>query len=157
MPRSTQAPSTHAFPPGFLWGCATASYQVEGAVHADGRGPSIWDTFSHAPGRVANDDTGDVACDQYHRYCDDVRLMRDLGLQAYRFSVSWPRCFPTGRGAFNAAGAAYYDRLVDELLANGIEPWPTFYHWDLPQAIESDVGGWASRDCALCSRTMSPR
>lgn len=150
MPKnpSTKNPS-FPFPDDFLWGCATASYQVEGAAREDGRGPSVWDTFSHSPGRVVNDDTGDVACDQYHRYKDDVRLVKGLGAKAYRFSLSWSRCFPTGRGAFNPAGAAYYDRLVDELLANGIDPWVTFFHWDLPQAIETDVGGWASRDCAL--------
>ncbi|HKP10074.1 MAG TPA: GH1 family beta-glucosidase [Gaiella sp.] len=134
----------HAFPAGFAWGAATAAYQVEGAAREDGRGESIWDRFTAAPGHVANGDTGLVACDSYHRYAEDVRLMRDLGLNAYRFSIAWPRVVPEGRGAVNAAGLDYYDRLVDELLANGIEPFPTLYHWDLPQALE-DEGGWPAR------------
>jgi beta-glucosidase len=134
----------HAFPAGFAWGAATAAYQVEGAAREDGRGESIWDRFTAAPGHVANGDTGLVACDSYHRYPEDVRLMRDLGLNAYRFSIAWPRVVPQGRGAVNAAGLDYYDRLVDELLANGIEPFPTLYHWDLPQALE-DEGGWPAR------------
>ncbi|MGH2636917.1 MAG: GH1 family beta-glucosidase [Actinomycetota bacterium] len=143
MPSSTSV----SFPTGFLWGAATAAYQVEGAVHEGGRGPSIWDTFSHTPGRVAGGDTGDVACDQFHRYEDDAALMADLGIGAYRFSVSWPRIQPEGRGAANRAGLDYYRRLVDSLNRHGILPMLTLYHWDLPQALE-DRGGWTSRDTA---------
>jgi beta-glucosidase len=139
---NTRAPS---FPPGFAWGAATAAYQTEGAATEDGRGESIWDRFTSLPGRVANGDTGRVACDSYHRYPEDVRLMRELGLNAYRFSIAWPRIVPEGRGAVNEAGLDFYDRLVDELLANGIEPFPTLYHWDLPQALE-ERGGWPVRD-----------
>jgi beta-glucosidase len=134
-----------AFAPGFAWGAATAAYQTEGAATEDGRGESIWDRFTSLPGRVANGDTGRVACDSYHRYPEDVRLMRELGLNAYRFSIAWPRIVPEGRGAVNEAGLDFYDRLVDELLANGIEPFPTLYHWDLPQALE-ERGGWPVRD-----------
>jgi beta-glucosidase len=130
-----------------VWGAATASYQIEGAVGEDGRGESIWDRFSHAPGRVRNGDTGDVACDHYHRYRDDVTLMAGLGLNAYRFSVSWSRVLPTGTGAANQAGLDFYDRLVDELLAHEIAPFVTLYHWDLPQALE-DAGGWPARATA---------
>jgi beta-glucosidase len=136
-----------AFPAGFRWGAATAAYQVEGASTVDGRRPSIWDTFSRTPGRVAGGDTGDVACDHYDRYRDDVALMARLGLTAYRFSVAWPRVQPGGRGAANERGLDFYRRLVDELLAAGIEPWPTLYHWDLPQALE-DAGGWPARETA---------
>ncbi|WP_336212398.1 GH1 family beta-glucosidase [Nonomuraea sp. LPB2021202275-12-8] len=135
------------FPENFVWGAATASYQIEGAVKEDGRGQSIWDTFSHAPGNVADGDTGDVACDHYHRYKDDVGLMRELRLAAYRFSVAWPRVQPDGSGPANAAGLAFYDKLVDELLEAEISPYVTLYHWDLPQALE-DRGGWADRDTA---------
>src|SRR6476619_8336324 len=117
-----------AFPKGFLWGAATASYQIEGAAREDGRGPSIWDTFSRTPGKVVHGHTGDVACDHYHRYRDDVSLMADLGLGAYRLSVSWPRVLPQGTGRPNEAGRAFYDRLVDELLACGIDPFITLYH-----------------------------
>jgi beta-glucosidase len=134
-----------AFPADFTWGAATAAYQIEGAVTLGGRGESIWDRFTSVPGNIANGDTGDVACDSYHRYSEDVRLMRELGLDAYRFSISWPRVLPTGRGHPNEAGLDFYDRLVDELLANKIEPYPTLYHWDLPQALE-DLGGWPERD-----------
>jgi beta-glucosidase len=130
------------FPPGFAFGGATASYQIEGAVDADGRGPSIWDTFSHTPGRTRNGETGDVACDHYHRWASDLDLMARLGLRAYRFSIAWPRIQPAGSGAANVAGLDFYDRLVDGLLERGIEPWPTLYHWDLPQPLE-DRGGWA--------------
>ena len=133
------------FPTGFTWGAATAAYQIEGAVNEDGRGESIWDRFSHTPGKTHNGDTGDVACDHYHRYRDDVALMKQLGLKAYRFSVSWPRVIPNGRGAANRAGIDFYDRLVDELLAANIQPFLTLYHWDLPQALQ-DKGGWANRD-----------
>jgi len=136
-----------ALPAGFQFGAATAAYQIEGAAGRDGRGPSIWDTFSHTPGRVDGDDTGDVACAHYDRYRDDVALMASLGLTAYRFSVSWPRVQPDGRGPANAAGLDFYRRLADELLAAGIEPWLTLYHWDLPQALE-DAGGWPARDTA---------
>lgn len=132
------------FPDGFTWGTATASYQIEGAAHEDGRGESIWDRFSKTPGKVTGGDTGDVACDHYHRYKEDVRLIRGLGVQSYRFSVAWPRLFPE-RGRFNPKGVDFYKRLVDELLQNGISPMATIYHWDLPQWLE-DAGGWTSRD-----------
>ncbi|MCC5580800.1 beta-glucosidase [Microtetraspora sp. AC03309] len=135
------------FPEGFLWGAATASYQIEGAVHEDGRGASIWDTFSHTPGEVRDGHTGDVACDHYHRYLEDVEIMADLGLGAYRFSVAWPRVQPLGSGEINAAGLDFYDRLVDALAEKGVTPVATLYHWDLPQALQ-DVGGWTSRDTA---------
>lgn len=139
------APAPHLFPKGFLWGSATASYQVEGAVKEDGRGISIWDTFSHTPGKTNNGDTGDVANDHYHRYKEDVQLMKALGLKTYRFSVAWSRIFPNGTGTPNSKGIDFYSRLVDELLAAGIRPYCTLFHWDLPQALE-DKGGWQSRD-----------
>ncbi|OPG14480.1 GH1 family beta-glucosidase [Microbispora sp. GKU 823] len=129
----------------FLWGTATASYQIEGAVTEDGRGPSVWDTFSHTPGRVRDGHTGDVACDHYHRYLEDVALMAGLGVNAYRFSIAWPRVMPTGAGPVNQAGLDFYDRLVDALCERGITPVPTLFHWDLPQALE-DEGGWLNRD-----------
>ena len=135
------------FAPEFLIGSATASYQIEGAVREDGRGPSIWDTFSHTPGKVWNGDTGDVADDHYHRWESDLDLMAELGLQSYRFSIAWPRIQPTGSGAVNPAGIAFYSRLVDGLLARGIRPIATLYHWDLPQPLE-DAGGWPARDTA---------
>jgi beta-glucosidase len=135
------------FPAGFLWGSATASYQVEGAVHEDGRGPSIWDTFSHTPGKVHNGDTGDVADDYFHRYKDDIALMKALGLKTCRFSIAWSRVFPSGIGTPNPKGLDFYKRMTDELHANGIEPYCTLYHWDLPQALE-DKGGWQNRDTA---------
>ena len=138
------APTARSFPQGFLWGSATASYQVEGAVNEDGRGPSIWDTFSHTEGKTNNGDTGDVADDHYHRYKEDVQLMKALGLKTYRFSVAWPRVFPQGTGAPNPKGLDFYNRLVDELLAANIQPYCTLFHWDLPQALE-DKGGWQSR------------
>lgn len=131
-------------PAGFVWGAATASYQIEGAHDVDGRSPSIWDTFSRTPGRVLHGHTGDVACDHYHLMADDVALMSDLGLGAYRFSVAWPRVVPGGTGAVNAAGLDFYDRLVDALLARGITPYVTLYHWDLPQVLQ-DQGGWENR------------
>ena len=133
------------FPADFSWGTATASYQVEGAWKEDGKGESIWDRFSHEPGRIMNGDTGDVACDQYHRFKEDIALMKDLGLRGYRFSIAWPRVFPEGKGKVNQAGLDYYNRLVDELLANDIRPFPTLFHWDLPQALQ-DEGGWANRE-----------
>ncbi|UOE45383.1 GH1 family beta-glucosidase [Agromyces larvae] len=135
------------FGPDFLFGTATASYQIEGAATEDGRGPSIWDTFSHTPGKVWNGDTGDVADDHYHRWEADLDLMVELGLEAYRFSIAWPRIQPTGRGPANEAGLAFYERLVDGLIARGIRPIATLYHWDLPQALE-DEGGWTNRETA---------
>ncbi len=135
------------FPQGFIWGASTASYQIEGAIAEDGRGPSIWDTFSHTPGKVENGDSGDVACDHYHRYPEDIALMQRLGLNAYRFSTSWPRILADGKGTINAAGLDFYDRLVDGLLEAGITPWLCLYHWDLPQALQ-DLGGWQNRDIA---------
>jgi beta-glucosidase len=134
-------------PKDFLLGAATAAYQIEGAAHDDGRTPSIWDTFSHTPGRTWNGDTGDVAADHYNRLDADLDLMRDLGLEAYRFSISWPRVQPGARGGLNAKGVAFYSRLVDGLLARGIRPVATLYHWDLPQELE-DAGGWPARDTA---------
>lgn len=130
-----------AFSPTFLWGAATAAYQIEGGAYEDGRGASIWDRFSHTPGMVDNGDTGDVACDHFHRYREDIALMTDLGLQAYRFSIGWPRLFPTGSGPLNSKGVDFYNRLIDAILEAGIQPVPTLYHWDLPQALE-DQGGW---------------
>lgn len=137
----------NGFPKDFVWGTATASYQVEGAAQADGRGPSIWDTFSHTPGKVLHGHTGDIAADQYHRYPEDVRLMKEAGLGAYRFSIAWPRIQPDGSGALNAAGFDYYKRLIDELHGAGIKAAATLYHWDLPQPLE-DAGGWPARDTA---------
>jgi beta-glucosidase len=134
----------HAFPRGFLWGAATAAYQVEGSVTEDGRGESIWDRFCRERGNVRNGDDGAIACDFYHRYPQDVALMHELGLNAFRFSVAWPRVLPEGRGRVNEAGLVFYDRLVDELLAHDIEPLLTLYHWDLPSALE-DAGGWPER------------
>jgi beta-glucosidase len=136
------------FPRDFRWGTATAAYQIEGAAAEDGRGPSIWDTFSHEPDRISDGATGDVACDHYHRYPQDIALMTGLGVNAYRFSIAWPRIQPTGSGPVNAAGVAFYDRLVDALLAAGIDPAATLYHWDLPQALQ-DAGGWFNRDTAF--------
>jgi beta-glucosidase len=136
-----------AFPEDFIWGCATSAYQIEGAWNEDGKGESIWDRFSHTPGNIRTGDTGDVACDHYHRYREDVSLMKELGLQGYRFSVSWPRVFPTGKAPLNKRGLDFYDRLTDELLAAGITPLPTMFHWELPQALQ-DEGGWGNRDTA---------
>ncbi len=134
-----------AFPKGFEWGAATAAYQIEGAAFEDGKGLSIWDVFCRQPGRILTGEIGDVTCDHYHRYAQDVALMRDLGLQTYRFSISWPRVLPFGLGKPNEKGLEFYDRLVDALLAAGIRPAATLYHWDLPQALQ-DLGGWANRD-----------
>jgi beta-glucosidase len=136
-----------SFPPDFRWGVSTAAYQIEGAVTEDGRGVSIWDTFCREPGRVAGAATGDVACDHYHRYREDIGLIAGLGAGAYRFSIAWPRVQPSGTGAANPAGLAFYDRLTDELLGRGIDPVATLYHWDLPQPLE-DAGGWLNRDTA---------
>jgi beta-glucosidase len=134
-------------PAGFVWGVATSAYQIEGAVAEDGRLPSIWDTFSHTPGKIAGNGNGDVACDHYHRWRDDIAMMKSLGVHAYRFSIAWPRVVPDGAGQVNAAGLGFYDRLVDALLDAGIIPYPTLYHWDLPQALQ-DRGGWTARDTA---------
>ena len=133
------------FPESFVWGCATAAYQIEGAVNEDGRKPSIWDVFSHTPGKVHNGDTGDVADDSYHLYKEDTRLLKRLGTGGYRLSISWPRIFPDGTGKPNAAGLDHYKRVIDELLANGITPYVTLFHWDLPAALKD---GWQSRDTA---------
>ncbi len=138
----------HTFPPGFLWGAATSAYQIEGAWNEDGKGESIWDRFCHTPGRVVGGQTGDVACDHYHRFEADIALMRHLGLKAYRLSTSWTRGLPSGRGPINPRGLDFYGRIVDSLLAAGIEPFVTLYHWDLPQ-LAQDEGGWRNRDtCA---------
>jgi beta-glucosidase len=139
-------PVSREFPQGFVWGCATAAYQIEGGASAGGRGPSIWDTFSHTPGKTHNGDTGDVADDSYHRYKEDVQLLKNLGVRAYRMSISWSRVFAEGKGQPNPAGLDYYNRVIDELLANNITPYVTLFHWDLPQALE---GGWQSRDTSL--------
>jgi beta-glucosidase len=139
---------SNGFPTGFLWGSATASYQIEGAVNEDGRSPSIWDTYSHTPGRTLNGDTGDVAADHYHRWEEDLDHIGELGLGAYRFSIAWPRVQPGGSGAFNQAGIDFYSRLVDGLLTRGVRPVATLYHWDLPQELE-DAGGWPARETAL--------
>ncbi len=136
-------PTTLHYPKGFLWGCATAAYQIEGGARDDGRGPSVWDTFSHTPGKTHNGDTGDVADDSYHLYKEDVRLLKNLGVGGYRMSISWSRVFPEGTGKVNPKGMDYYERVVDELLANNITPYITLFHWDLPQALP---GGWQSRD-----------
>jgi beta-glucosidase len=152
------------FPSGFVWGAATASYQIEGAVREGGRGKTVWDTFSHTEGKVAGSDTGDVACDHYHRVESDVKLMADLGLQSYRFSIAWSRVIPDGRGRVNGEGLAWYHRLVELLLENGIKPCATLFHWDLPQGLE-DVGGFRNRDtvswfgdyAALMARELGDR
>src|SRR5258705_248993 len=144
---TAQAGAAVRFPAGFWWGAATAAYQIEGAVDVDGRTPSIWDTFAATPGKVEHGDTGEQAADHYRRYPQDVAMMAELGLSAYRFSVSWPRVQPGGSGPENPAGSGFYDRLVDELLAVNIRPVLTLYHWDLPQELE-DKGGWANRDTA---------
>ncbi|MGH8123996.1 MAG: family 1 glycosylhydrolase, partial [Rudaea sp.] len=135
------------FPASFLWGAATSAYQIEGSPLADGAGPSIWQRFAHTPGMMSNGDTGDVACDHYRRWKSDVALMRELGLKAYRFSISWSRVLPAGKGQVNAKGLDFYDRLVDALLENGIEPLATLFHWDLPAALD-DRGGWLNPDIA---------
>ncbi|HEY8173218.1 MAG TPA: family 1 glycosylhydrolase, partial [Dehalococcoidia bacterium] len=136
---------TVQFPADFQWGTSTASYQVEGAWQEDGKGESIWDRFSHTDGKIITGDTGDIACDQYHRFPEDIAIMKELGLTGYRFSIAWSRIFPDGKGAVNQKGIDYYNRLVDALLEAGIKPFPTLYHWDLPQALQDD-GGWANRE-----------
>jgi beta-glucosidase len=143
----TAFPDPKAFPPGFQFGAATSAYQIEGAASEDGRGPSWWDTFAHTPGRIRDASTGDVACDHYHRWAEDLNLMQALNLQAYRFSIAWPRVLPEGRGRLNPAGLDFYERLVDGLLARGITPYATLYHWDLPQPL-ADAGGWQVRETA---------
>jgi beta-glucosidase len=147
MGLQSEMSDSREFPAGFLWGAATSAYQIEGSPLADGAGPSIWQRFSHSPGRTHEGQTGDVACDHYRRWRDDVRMMADLGLTAYRFSMSWSRVLPEGTGRVNAAGLAFYDRLVDALLEHGIAPAVTLYHWDLPAALD-DRGGWLNRDVA---------
>jgi len=141
-------PSDRRFPDGFRWGVATSSYQIEGAWNEDGKGPSIWDTYAHSPGTIANGDTGDVANDHYHRYEEDVALMKSIGADAYRFSIAWPRIFPEGTGAPNPKGLDFYHRLVDALLEADIEPFATLYHWDLPQALQDRHEGWRSAETA---------
>jgi beta-glucosidase len=138
----------YSFPEGFLWGCATAAYQIEGGAKEDGRGPSIWDTFSHIPGKVFQNQTGDVADDHYHRYKEDIGLLKSLGAKTYRFSIAWPRIFAQGTGQPNEKGLAFYKRVLDEIQANGITPYCTLFHWDLPQALQDKLGGWESRDTA---------
>ncbi|WP_029007315.1 GH1 family beta-glucosidase [Azospirillum halopraeferens] len=158
------APAPPPLRPDFVWGVSTSAYQIEGAAEADGRGPSIWDRHCRIRDAVYNGDSGDVACDHYHRWPEDVALMKGLGVNAYRFSIAWPRVLPTGRGAVNEAGLDFYDRLIDRLLAAGIEPWVCLYHWDLPLALH-ELGGWSSRDCAgryadyaaLCARRYGDR
>jgi beta-glucosidase len=146
-PVSAQGAEIVRFPEGFVWGAATSAYQIEGAAFEDGRGVSIWDTYARQPGRVVNGETGEVAADHYHRYRDDVALMREIGLSAYRFSIAWPRVQPGGRGPGNPRGLDFYRRLVDTLLDAGIEPYPTLFHWDLPQKLQ-DTGGWPARETA---------
>ena len=136
VPAESAASVARRFPDGFHWGVATSSYQIEGAWNEDGKGPSIWDTFAHTPGNIEHGDTGDVANDHYHRYAEDVALMKEIGTTAYRFSVAWPRIFPEGTGQPNQKGLDFYNRLVDELVEAGIEPFATLYHWDLPQALQ---------------------
>ena len=136
-----------SFPKDFLWGTASASYQIEGGWNVDGKSESIWDRFSHTPGKIKTGETGDVACDFYHRYADDIALMQDLGLNAARISLSWPRIMPDGKGPVNQKGLDFYNRVVDEMLKRNIQPWVTLYHWDLPQSLE-DAGGWPNRDLA---------
>lgn len=145
--KASDAHVPRSLPQGFLWGTATSAYQIEGGWRDDGKGKSIWDRFAHTAGNIQNNDTGDVALDHYRRFKDDVALIKTLGARTYRFSLSWPRIFPQGAGVANDKGLDFYDRLVDELLDNGIEPFPTLYHWDLPQALQ-DRGGWQSRDTA---------
>ena len=130
------------FPKDFKWGCATSAYQIEGAYAKDGKGRSIWDHFAHTPGKIKNDDNGNIAIDHYHRYKEDVALIKSQGFKVYRFSIAWSRVMPTGKDQVNEAGIRFYSNLIDELLANDIEPWVTLYHWDLPQALQDEYGGW---------------
>lgn len=145
MGEQDTATSGRPFGRGFVWGVSTSSYQIEGAASEEGRGPSIWDAFCRIPGKIDKGDTGDIACDHYHRYAENVALMSRIGVSAYRFSVAWPRVLPSGKRVRNEQGLAFYDRLIDALLAAHIEPWLCLYHWDLPQALQ-DLGGWANRD-----------
>jgi len=138
--------TSSSFPSGFLWGTATSSYQIEGAVNEDGRGPSIWDRFAHTRGTISDHSNADTATDHYHLYREDVQLMKALGAKAYRFSIAWPRVFPQGGGTPNPKGLDFYNRLLDQLSANGMEPFTTLYHWDLPQALQDRYGGWTSPD-----------
>lgn len=152
------------FGPGFLWGVATAAYQIEGAVNEDGRSPSIWDTFSHTPGKIKTGENGDVACDFYHRYHDDIALIREMNMQVHRFSLAWPRILPGGTGPVNPKGLDFYHRVIDRTLELGLQPWVTLYHWDLPQVLE-DKGGWSHRDIVgwfgeyveVCSRAFGDK
>ena len=151
--RSGQTPANQpstgrTFPKGFYWGVGTSSYQIEGAWNEDGKAPSIWDTYTHKPGNIKNNDTGDVANDHYHRYKEDVALMKGIGTNAYRFSIAWPRIFPEGSGKANPKGLDFYSRLVEELKAAGIEPFATLYHWDLPQTLQDKYRGWQSKETA---------
>jgi len=146
--RNSQLSNARTFPKGFYWGVGTSSYQIEGAWNKDGKGKSIWDTYTHKPGNIKNNDTGDVANDHYHRYSEDVTLMKDIGANAYRFSIAWPRIFPEGTGKPNPKGLDFYSRLVDELKAVGIEPFATLYHWDLPETLQNKYGGWQSKETA---------
>ena len=156
--------SRASFPEGFHWGTATASYQIEGAWKEDGKGESIWDRFAHTEGKIRTGDTGDIACDSYHCFNDDIGMMREMNLNSYRFSISWPRILPEGTGTVNAKGIDYYHRLIDALLSADIRPLPTLYHWDLPQALEA-AGGWPERDTAgrfadyadVCMRAFGDR
>src|SRR5262245_53269733 len=145
---ASQPANARTFPQGFYWGTGTSAYQIEGAWTEDGKGPSIWDTYAHTPGNIKNGDTGDVANDHYHRYKEDVALMKDIGANSYRFSIAWPRIFPEGVGQANPKGLDFYSRLVDELKAAGIEPFATLYHWDLPQTLQDKYRGWVSKDTA---------
>jgi beta-glucosidase len=163
--RTSASQEYYGFPDGFEWGCASSAYQIEGAVAEDGRKPSVWDTFAHTPGRIKNGDSGDIADDFYHLYKQDVQLLKELGAKAYRYSIAWPRVLPDGTGQVNEKGMAFYERLTDALLANGIEPFVTLFHWDLPQAIQDRNGGWESREtskafadyAALVARRLSDR
>jgi beta-glucosidase len=146
QPNNVQQNSARTFPAGFLWGSATASYQVEGAFNEDGRKPTVWDTFSKTPGKTVDGATGDISTDHYHRYKDDIKLMKNLGVKSYRFSIAWSRVFPDGTGAPNPKGLDFYNKLVDELLKNGIQPFATLYHWDLPQILQDKYGGWEGRE-----------
>lgn len=164
LPAPEVTPQGIRFPAGFHFGVATSAYQIEGATRAGGRGPSIWDSFAQRPGAIERGESGDPACDHYHRWAEDVALMRAMGVSSYRFSIAWPRLQPEGRGKVNRVGLAFYDRLIDALLAAGIRPWPTLYHWDLPDALER-AGGWPNRDtadrfaeyAALCARAFGDR
>ena len=135
-------PNEQKFPMDFVWGVATSAYQIEGAVHDDHRGPTIWDTFVHGPGHVLDGSTGDVADDHYHQYKEDIQLMKRLNIQAYRFSIAWSRILPDGRGPINMAGIHFYHQLIDALVRQNIEPWITLFHWDLPQALQDEYNGW---------------